>query len=155
MMQLAMYKGPPSDAVHQLSHWFTCLWTRSRYSHCELVFHRSDIMNGKHLCASASARDGGVRFKYLDLDSGRWDLVELPNMDQAATMAAREWFYIQSDARAPYDWFGLLWFVLPIKKFNDPRRWFCSEAVAAALGLPKPHKFHPQKLLERLTHGAP
>lgn len=153
-MKLAMYKGPPNDVAHKLSHWFTCLWTRSIYSHCELVYHQSDVMNGKSLCASSSARDGGVRLKYIDLSSGHWDVFELPGLTEQQAEAARAWFYEKSDARAGYDWFGLLWFVLPVKAFNNPRRWFCSEALAAALGLPKPHKYHPQKLLVRLK-GAP
>lgn len=150
-MKLAMYKGPPGDTAHRLSHWFTCLWTRSRYSHCELAFYQSP--GGKHLCASSSARDGGVRFKYIDLASGHWDVFDLPQQP-VTDGVARAWFNTQSDARASYDWFGLLWFVLPVKAFNNPRRYFCSEAIAAALGLPKPHKYHPQKLFERLTHGA-
>lgn len=147
-----MYKGPPKDVAHKVSHWFTCLWTRSIYSHCELVFDRT-APGGGSLCASASARDGGVRFKYIDLDSGHWDVYDLPKVP-VTEHAARVWFYEKADARAGYDWFGLLWFVLPIKAFNSPRRWFCSEALAAALGLPKPHKWHPQKLLDRLK-GAP
>lgn len=154
-MKLAMYRGPAKDPWHQFAHWFTCLWTRSEYSHCELVFHASDIMNGKSLCASSSARDGGVRLKYIDLSSGHWDVYDLPQLDDIDEAEARAWFYEKSDARAGYDWLGLLWFVLPIKAFNDPRRYFCSEAIAAALGLAKPHKIHPQKLLDRLksTHA--
>lgn len=146
-MKLAMYKGPPSDMAHRVSHWFTCLWTRSIYSHCELAFYQSP--GGKHLCASSSARDGGVRFKYIDLSSGHWDVYDIPKQPRTDAVI-REWFNAKSDDRAKYDWFGLLWFILPIKAFNNPRRYFCSEAIAAALGLPKPHKYHPQKLLDRL-----
>lgn len=149
-MKLAMYKGPPTGFWHRIAHWFTCRWTGSEYSHCELAFCRSDTAGGKWLCASSSARDGGVRLKYIDLASGHWDVYDLPQFDQAATNAARAWFYERADARSGYDWLGLLWFVLPIKAFNNPRRWFCSEAIAAALGLPKPHKFHPQRVLDRL-----
>lgn len=151
-MRLAMYKGPASDPLHRLAHRFTCWWTRSRYSHVELVFDRA--RDGRWLCASASARDGGVRLKYIELESGHWDVFDLHQVPVTEAIA-RAWFYRQADARAAYDWLGLLWFVLPVKAINNPRRWFCSEAVAAALGLPKPHKFHPQKLLESLTHGAP
>jgi hypothetical protein len=148
-MKLAMYKGPPADFWHRLSHWFTCLWTFSEYSHCELVFAQS-YSTGKWLCASASARDGGVRLKYIDLASGHWDVYDLPQFDKLTAAEARAWFYDKADRRAGYDWFGLLWFVLPIKAFNNPRRYFCSEAISDALGLPKPHKFHPQRLLDRL-----
>jgi hypothetical protein len=37
-MRIAMYKGPPDDFWHKVGHTATCLWTRSKYSHCELVF---------------------------------------------------------------------------------------------------------------------
>ena len=148
-MKLAMYKGPPSDFSHKVAHLFTCLWTRSNYSHVELMLHESAVMNGKWLCASSSARDGGVRLKYINLNSGHWDIYDLPNFDRDAYNNAKAWFYEKGGAK--YDWFGLLWFVLPVKAFNNPKRYFCSEAIASALGLPKPHKFHPQKLLDELT----
>ena len=140
-MKLAMYKGPATGFFHRIAHEFTCLWTSSDYSHCELVFGGPDRY-GLTLCASSSGRDGGVRFQKIDLASGRWDVYEIRGNEEAAA----RWF-VHNDP-AGYDWFGLLWFVLPIKAFNSPRRYFCSEAIAAALGMPKPHKFHPQRLLE-------
>lgn len=143
-MKLAMYKGPPTEFWHKVGHEATCLWTFSEYSHCELVFGGGSG-DGKHLCASSSARDGGVRFKYINLASGHWDVYPIKG-DEAA---AYDWFVAHQGA--PYDHFGLGWFVLPIDQFNDPRRFFCSEAIAAALGLPKPHKFHPQRVLDRAT----
>jgi hypothetical protein len=144
-MRLAMYKGPPDDFWHGVGHTATRLWTRSRYSHCELVFGEPDA-DGKSLCASSSARDGGVRFKRIDLGSGRWDVYDLPGFDAFDAAYARQWFH--DHAGLPYDHLGLLWFVLPIGKFNHPARFVCSEACAAALRLPKPHKYHPQRLLD-------
>lgn len=144
-MKIAMYKGPPGDFWHKVGHWATCLWTRSKYSHCELVFGDAPV-GGKHLCASSSARDGGVRFKRIDLASGRWDVFSLPGVDGFDEAHARQWF--QDHAGLPYDHLALLWFVLPINQFNRSKRFFCSEAVAAALRMRKPHKFHPQLLLD-------
>lgn len=144
-MKIAMYKGPPSDFWHKVGHEGTCLWTASRYSHAELVFSDEPV-DGKHLCASASARDGGVRFKRIDLDSGSWDVYELPGYDAFDEAFSRQWF--KEHDGLPYDHLGLVWFVLPIEAFNDPEAYFCSEAIAAALRMRKPHKFHPQKLLD-------
>jgi hypothetical protein len=144
-MKIAMYKGPPDDFWHTVGHKGTCLWTRSRYSHCELVFGDAPV-GGKHLCASSSARDGGVRFKRIDLASGRWDVYELPGYDEFDEAYARQWFN-DNDA-AKYDHFALLWFILPISAFDRSKRFFCSEALAAALGMRHPHKQHPQRLLD-------
>jgi hypothetical protein len=144
-MKIAMYQGSPKDALHQVGHLATRLRTWSKYSHCELVFGDPDLFR-MSMCASSSARDGGVRFKRIDLGSGRWDVYELPGFDAFDTAHARQWFHDHTGT--PYDHLGLLWFVLPIGKFNHPARFVCSEACAAALRLPKPHKFHPQRLLD-------
>lgn len=153
-MKIAMYKGPPGDFWHKVGHWATCLWTRSKYSHCDLVFSDAPV-GGKHLCASSSARDGGVRFKRIDLGSGKWDVFDLPGFDSFDEAYARQWF--NDHAGRGYDYLGLLWFLLPIKAINHPQHFFCSEALAHALQLPKPHKFHPQRLLDAamrgMTHG--
>lgn len=147
-MQLAMYKGPPDDFWHTVGHTGTCVWTRSKYSHCELVFS-DPVLNSRRLCASSSARDGGVRFKRIDLGSGRWDLYQPARRYRAMEPQARQWF-IEHEG-LPYDHLGLAWFVLPIDAFNHPARLHCSEAVAAALGMRKPHRLHPQRLLDAVV----
>jgi hypothetical protein len=144
-MKLAMYKGPPTDLWHTVAHEGTCLWTWSEYSHAELVFS-DPLVNGMHFCASSSARDGGVRFKSINLATGRWDVYELPGFDECDEAYARQWFL--DNEGLPYDHLGLAWFVLPIDGFNNPRRYFCSEAIAAALRMRQPHKCHPQRLLD-------
>lgn len=148
-MTLAMYKGPAAKALYQFTHWFTCLWTHSDYSHCELVFGGPDE-DGLSMCASSSARDGGVRFKRIDLSSGHWDIYPLPQFTEADYRSAMAWAVECGDAK--YDWLGLLWFLLPIR-FEHPRRFFCSEAVGHMLRLPEPYKLHPQRLLDLLMVG--
>lgn len=135
-MMLALYKGPPvNDWMHSLAHWAVCTFTGSRYSHCEL------FIDGR--AYSASARDGGVRAKVIDFTSGRWDLLPIQG-DEAAAVA---WF-MEHDGAA-YDWAGVLRFALP---FLPQRRgqWFCSEACAAALGMPGAADLSPQTLMEVL-----
>ena len=143
-MQIAMYKGPPrDDSGHKIGHALTCWWTKSIYSHCELVIN--------DVCYSASARDGGVRSKMIDLASGRWDVFALPDATPQAELQALRWFAMHDGQ--PYDWGGLLGFVLPFRTHRT-RRWFCSEAVAAALELPKPERMTPQLLLSTLKNGG-
>lgn len=132
-MYLAMYKGPADGLWNKLFHWAVCTFTRSKYSHCELV------ING--MCWSSSNRDGGVRGKRIDLTSGKWDLYPI----QADERAAVEWFRFHKGAK--YDWMGVLRFVLPFIP-KQRKRWFCSEAIAAAIGLHTPECFTPESLLK-------
>ena len=106
---------------------------RGPYSHCELVF--SDGMSG-----SASYIDGGVRLKRIDYDSGHWDFIDLP---PSLGPYARDWF--ERNAGAPYDLMGNVLFVLPWLADSE-RGWFCSEALAAALGWAEPWRFGPNGL---------
>jgi len=103
------------------------------YSHCELLF--SDGIS-----ASSSYIDGGVRCKRIDYDPTHWDFIDLPD---AMEPAARAWF--ERHAGAKYDLIGNLkfvaWFVPHSKS-----RWFCSEAIAAALGMPESWRYGPSGL---------
>jgi len=134
-VQLALYKGPAQDLAHKIAHWAVCVFTGSPYSHCELV------ING--VCWSASARDGGVRGKVIDLHSGRWDVIDLP--DSFSEAAALAWFREHDGAR--YDWAGVMRFAVPFLPLSVGR-WFCSEACAAALGIGQAHKLTPRSLAQ-------
>lgn len=108
-------------------------WSGSQYSHCELVF--SDGYS-----ASASFMDGGVRIKKIDYNPAHWDFVELPD---ELEQAARAWF--RRNDRKPYDILGNVGFVWrPIRGADGA--FFCSEACAAALGIPDPFRYDPGTL---------
>lgn len=83
-MHLALYKGPPTGyLIHTMSHYATRLWTWSKYSHAELV------IDG--MCYTSSIRDGGVRVKLIDLNSGRWDSVPITSNSKVKSRAVA-WF---------------------------------------------------------------
>ena len=105
---------------------------RGPYSHAELIF--SDGMS-----ASASYIDGGVRFKKIDYDPAHWDFVDVAG-DEGAAMA---WFIEHNGAS--YDLIGNLSFLCPLIP-HSRRKWFCSEAIAAALGIPDPWRQGPNGL---------
>ncbi|MBD9483913.1 hypothetical protein IB229_13080 [Pseudomonas sp. PDM14] len=118
LIYLALYKGKG-----KLFNRLIRLWTRSKYSHCELV-----MPDGRWL--SASAMDGGVRAKRIDLDLAHWDLIPLP----WANAAHIEGLFQRHQGKG-YDWVGILLSqVVPIA-IQSPARMFCSEFCAAALGL--------------------
>jgi len=135
--QAAFYKGtrPGLAGIYsRVVRW----WTKSDYSHVELVLSTDRAW-------SSSFEDGGVRCKPIDFDPARWDLVDLP---PALEQAAEAWF--EEHRGAGYDLVGNLQFVLsPIP--HSRRRWFCSEAVAAALGIPDPWRYSPGALASALT----
>lgn len=131
-MQAAFYKAtrPGLQGIYSRAvRWID----RGPYSHAELVFSDG-------LSASASWMDGGVRFKRIDYNPAHWDLIDLP---QSLEPYARAWF--ERNAGAPYDLMGNVRFVLPWLADSE-RGWFCSEALAAALGWAEPWRFGPNGL---------
>lgn len=136
MLRAAFYRGT-RPGIPGVYNYAVRAWTRSPYSHVELVF--SDGMAG-----SSSFADGGVRFKQIDFDPAHWDFIELPGHLEAA---ARVWFELHKGDK--YDLLGNLHFVLaPVG--DDKDRWFCSEAVAASLRIPYPSRFDPGTLYSAL-----
>lgn len=138
-MKLALYKGPPETLLHSLTHYSIRLWTFSKYSHGELV------IDG--VCYSSSARDGGVRAKKIDLNSGRWDVFDIDTTPEQKQRAL-DWFSIHDGDS--YDYRNILRFLLPFVGHNK-RQWVCFESIGAALGLDKPHKLDADKLLREVT----
>lgn len=117
--------------------------TGGKYSHCEAVVTRPD---GCYDCYSASARDGGVRHKVINLNDGKWELI--PCRCPAKQLRR---FY-RRHRQSGYDWRGLFAFVLPWLK-PSPTRFFCSEFVAAFLCLPNACSYHPNNLYQHLTES--
>ncbi len=146
-MRVAFYKAVHPDYTGIYSRGVQ-IWTKSIYSHCEIIF--SDGQS-----ASASFLDHGVRFKEITYDPAKWDFVDLPDSFEAD---ARAWFV--KHEHESYDLLGNLHFVIsPIG--DDKTKWFCSEAIAAALGLTDAWRFDPGDLypvlvrLSQLTMPAP
>jgi hypothetical protein len=137
MLRVAFYRGTHAGlpgVYNRLVRW----WTRSQYSHVELILPWG-------AAASSSAMDGGVRFKFIDFDPALWDFVDVP-LELASS--AEDWF--NTHYGQGYDYLGNVHFVLSAVG-DDKRKWFCSEAVAAALGMPNPERFDPGTLHAALS----
>lgn len=136
-MKLAFYKASAGHAWDKIIAWKT----GSLYAHVEVCFPElpTDVEppvakyvegDGKHvgtLCYSSSPRDGGVRFKYINLQDGKWDLVNvalLPTPDILASVLS----YAETMIGMPYDWVGIAGFALPFGEHDDKDR-FCSEVA--------------------------
>jgi uncharacterized protein YycO len=133
VIKVAFYKGtrPGIKGVYNIG---VRAWTRSDYSHVELIFPDGQA-------ASSSAEDGGVRYKDIVFDSNHWDILELP----ASIFKARAEDWFDAHLGEGYDFWGNVHFVVGFVGGNK-KRWFCSEAVGAALGIPTPERLDPGTL---------
>lgn len=119
-MKIAFYKA----GFRSFYDFVIILATRSRYSHCELIFS-----DGK--CASASPRDNGIRFKDINFKSGHWDIYDLSSLN-LNEHEVRQWFLNHKDQK--YDWLGAVGSAFNLNLTSSNKK-FCSQACAYALGL--------------------
>jgi len=118
-VQLALYK--PHRAM-DLGGRLICWWTRSPYSHVEVV------IDG--VCYSSSLRDGGVRAKRIDLAHPWWRVI--PIEWRAPDDALRMFSIYEGE---PYGWGDLIMQHMLHLPIDDPGL-LCSELCALMLGLP-------------------
>lgn len=154
-MLLASYKVT-RPGLQGLFNRIIRLRLRGPYSHNEIVFEPGDGVghlmpdgkaepgqDGALWCASSVAAEalpgfsprragktGGVRFKRIALNPDHWDLIRL----DCDPVTAAEWF--RAHEGELYDWQLILGFVSWLIPQQD-KRWTCSEACAAALGIPE------------------
>ena len=128
-MQLAMYKGKGKIGNKPVR-----LWTRSQYSHCELVIG--------DMWYSSSLMDKGVRRKQVILNPEHWLLVPLPDNLEAGALA-----YFERTKDESYSWLDLVRSQMLNLAADEPGAAFCSDWCAAALGLPNSTSYSPKTLL--------
>jgi hypothetical protein len=136
MFRLAMYKGKGN-----LFNALIRFWDSGVYSHCELVF--SDGMS-----ASASYRDSQeVRLKFIDfsVDTDNWDFYDLPDHLEPA---ARQ--FLNETRGKGYDLIGQLRFFFS-PYHGQKKKYWCSEWIAAALGMKDPWRYGPNGLNAAIT----
>ena len=133
---LAFYNGRDHGSLfdHAIAGHDRGRWA-GPYSHVELAFDDGQ-------CFSSSIRDGGVRFKAIDLDH-KWTIVELVS-HRREVERLRDWCGEQVGGR--YDAVGVLAFKLPCLR-EVAGAWFCSEICTAALQQMR----HPPARLRHVT----
>ena len=100
-----------------------CWWTRSPYSHVEIV------ING--VCYSSSLRDGGVRPAVIDLKPSWWRTIQIGWRDEEAALRVFE-----QHRGKPYGYGDLIAQHVLRLPVDDPGL-LCSELCALMLGLPE------------------
>lgn len=142
-MKLALYKaaeGTPLDKAIDIGSGL------HGYSHNELVFDRMEdgIKDGYYLCFSSSPREGKVRFKHIDIHSGKWYIVDL---DDISLEEEKEMFEkAKTQVGKKYDYYGIFFtYILFWVKRQKDDQWWCSEIAAWLLGWPN-FRVTPNKL---------
>jgi uncharacterized protein YycO len=136
-MQVAFYKGRHPGIAGWLG-VATKWWTRGPYSHGELIVARE---GDTAVCWSSTYLDHGVRRAVVTLDDN-WDVFDVPTTP-AQEAAALAWF--EAHAGQPYDVAGLFGFAFRHYE-GEKSKWFCTEAVAEALGLRDSWRYDPNTL---------
>ena len=146
MIYLALYHGHRGGTglkvwAARFTDGLTRILTRGRYSHCEIAIRLAgQDSEPQYECYSASIRDKGVRMKTMPLPADKWDLIPL---DDAVLHAHTVGLYLRTAGQG-YDLPGAFGVVFGLPE--NRRRWFCSEWVGAALGLPESWRFSPNDL---------
>lgn len=125
----------PHKLIRDIPGRLICWWTRSEFSHVELVIAGQ--------CYSSSLRDGGVRKKAINLGPSHWSLIPAPWVD--ADYALRFFEATEGDRYGYLDLIGQHVLRLP---WHDRRGWLCSEWIAEACRLANPQQWHPGGLME-------
>lgn len=119
---IAFYKGRGLKR-DRLIRW----WTKSRYSHVELILPDGNI--------------SGIRPPYYSLVTTRaikklneseWDLLEVEVSNSQLGLLQG---FIASTEGQGYDWLGMIASNISPLKVRAPGRWYCSEWVAYALSV--------------------
>lgn len=140
-MQVAFYKST-RPGLQGLYSRAVRLWQRGPYSHCEVIFS-----NG--VAASSSFIDKGVRFKDIIFNPEHWDFIEIPSVLEDSIL-----FWFIKHQGKPYDLRGNFGFVFR-RISDDKNKWFCSEAIAAALGIEDSWRYCPNTLYSALSFAYP
>jgi hypothetical protein len=170
-MKLLGYKGT-SKGIAGLADVLIRYRLQGKYSHTEIMFEKGDgveflmpnstlelYSENQRWCASSSGIDkipknsklrpsqrGGVRFKMIDIDPLKWDMIDLnyDPMKAAMLFKTMEGF--------PYD-YRLIGSYMSWLIRENPQALTCSEVCAMACGLGDPWRYDPCSLMEIVKHS--
>lgn len=120
-----------------------CKITRSRFSHVELVLYKNKEED-TYKCLSSSFRDKGVRLTDIDIHSGSWEILKLPESKNITLESAFDFYEYNKDRK--YDLLGLLCTLSDHLKTNNKNKLFCSELIAEILDLKLYENQSPERI---------
>ena len=136
VLKIAFYKG---DGL--LRDRFIRRWTKSKYSHVELVIESKGWWMGIR-----PPNDPVVRKNIMHIcNDDDWDFIEIPVSKDEVDKVIQ--FYNKTSGMG-YDWIGMILSHLTPFKVRIPNRWYCSEWVAYALSVSKILTWNQLKLYD-------
>lgn len=141
---LIFYKGTKKENPESLiADNLICKITRSRFSHVELVLYKNKEED-TYKCLSSSFRDKGVRLTDIDIHSGSWEILKLPESKNISLESAFDFYEYNKDRK--YDLLGLLCTLSDHLKTNNKNKLFCSELIAEMLDLKLYENQSPERI---------
>ena len=121
-IKVAFFKGYPDSRLHKFVRW----WTKSRYSHAEIVLDQGTtwVSISPFLFSKIQKRTDVLE------PEEHWDFLEI--VVTASQLSALEDF-IDETVGDGYDWFGMISSQLLPLIIKGKRRWYCSQWIAHAL----------------------
>lgn len=86
---------------------------------------------------------GGVRFKRINIRTNNWVTIKL-GFQREKKLEMAQWF--QDNQGAKYDHSLIANYAIWWLASNVEGRYMCSEAIATAMGMIEPHRYHPALL---------
>jgi hypothetical protein len=118
-VQIAFYKGPGDAVTHIIR-----LWTRSRYSHTEILFD-----NGVTFAASGRKPKGVSLTKDKIYDRRFWDFIRF---NITTDDEERVFNYAKTFDGCPFSWQGVWRHIIPWIP-PDNYGWYCTEIILHVL----------------------
>ena len=119
-ISIAFFKGG-DNLFHKIVRW----WTKSPYSHAELIMPTGEwISISPFLAKQVESRTGP------EAPMSQWDFIEIEVNDKKIESLER--FYELTKGQK-YDWFGMIASQLLPVHIKGRSRWYCSEWIAYAL----------------------
>ena len=141
---LIFYKGTKKENPESLiTDNLICKITRSRFSHVELVLYKNKEED-TYKCLSSSFRDKGVRLTDIDIHSGSWEILKLPESKNITLRSAFDFYEYNKNRK--YDLLGLLCTLSDHLKTNNKNKLFCSELIAEMLDLKLYENQSPERI---------
>jgi len=119
---IALYKGKG-----RLHNAFVRYWTKSEYSHAELL-----LPDDTSITIFPFSLDGVRRQTFVPKDEEEWDFICIPVSPRQ--LRELEEFYEKTKGQQ-YDWVGMIASQIVPFHIKHKNRWYCSEWIAYALRL--------------------
>jgi hypothetical protein len=133
-MEILFYDAYKNDRLITLSK-IIAFFSRGRYSHCELMFNNGDMfsMSPKTMRGRFLKKYSIDKSKYYTVDIGTF----IDNEEEVV------YDFCKKYAGVKYDWFGAMFSIFNTCRFENKKKFFCSEIITEALRQTRYYKWLP------------